>query len=56
MENRGGARRGAVRKSKGEVVSLNIKVKPEIKKKLQQMAVIKRKSITATLEDIILES
>lgn len=56
MENRGGARRGAGRKSKGEVVSLNIKVKPEIKKKLQQMAVIKRKSITATLEDIILES
>ena len=52
--NRGGQRPGAGRKSKGETLQINCRVKAEVKERLQQIAEQRGESITTVLEDLIM--
>ena len=54
LERRGGAREGAGRKSKGETLPINCRVKAEVKERLQEIAEQRGQSITEVIETMVM--
>lgn len=54
MENRGGKRPGAGRKSKGDTTPICCRITTAAKERLQEIAKQRAVSITAVLEELIL--